>query len=444
MAISREDWLKAQYSVLGSALIEPSQVATIVTKTEPRDYSGTCLTVFQAMKDLFTSCQGPVDVIAVANQLGSEYRDFLAQLMAVTPSASNIEHYISICKEQARVLALRSIGTQISESESLDDIAKHISYANGLLVEKQQLQIVSMADALTSFYTRHTGEKHYLTWPIRELDDRLYAESGDFIVLGGYPSAGKSAFGLQFAWHSAATKRVGFYSLETSPEKLFDRQMANFAGISMDDIKRNKITDADWSQLTNLASHITTRNLEFIPAAGMSVADIQAIATMRRHEIVIIDYLQLLTASGASRYEQVTNISLALHRMAQTMGITILALSQLSRMGKDDKSAPTMASIRESGQIEQDADIVLLLYLENKDNMAGNRILKIGKNKEGTCPQILLEFDGKHQRFSKAENSTSLIGKFVADGKLIQRRNQTAGKQISMLPDDTPVPFEEQ
>lgn len=441
MAISGEDWLRAQYSVLGAALLDPSIVPLVITKTEERDYSGSCLSVYKAIKDIFSLGEGLVDVVSVANRMGEEYTSFLAQLMAVTPTTANIEHYITICKEQSRVLALRSIGAQISESESLDAISKHITSANSLLVEKQRLQIVSMEDALNSFYSRHTGEKHYLTWPIHELDDRLYAEQGDLIILGGNPSAGKSAFALQFAWHSARTKRVGFYSLETSPEKLFDRQMSSFAGISMDDIKRNKLTDADWSQLTTMSSSIISHKLEIVPAAGMSVADIQAVATMRRHEIVIIDYLQLLNASGVSRYEQVTNISLALHRMAQTTGVTILALSQLSRVAKDDKSAPTMASLRESGQVEQDADIVLLLYLEDKDNMAGNRILKIGKNKEGTCPQILLEFDGKHQRFQKAKQTGTVVSQMKKDANCAKRASR-ATQQFEQLPITTNVPFE--
>ena len=289
---------------------------------------------------------------------------------------------------------------------------------------------------------RHNGEAKYLTWPVRELNDRLYAEAGDFILIGGRPSAGKSAWSLQCAEHWAKTMRVGFFSLETSPEKLFDRQMASKAGLSMDDIKRNNISQAQWDQVWKMYKQIIDLPLEIIPAAGMTPADIRSVTMMRRYQLIIIDYVQLIQSGGSNRTEQVTNISLAFHRMAQDMQVTVVALSQLKR--KTDDSAPDSSDLRESGQLEQDADIIMQLQLEKKDHPEGNRFLYITKNKEGTTPRILLAFDGKHQQFSKAATTGSVVGKFAADGKRARRQNASTNQQMSMLPENTPVPFDEQ
>ena len=164
---------------------------------------------------------------------------------------------------------------------------------------------------------------------------------------------------------------------------------------------------------------------------------------MQGYQIIFVDYLQLLQGPGENRTAQVTGISIALHTLAQSMGVTVVALSQLSRQGQQGKNAPPdMSALRESGQIEQDADVVMMLSLADKDNPAGNRELRIRKNKEGTCPNILLAFDGKHQTFSKAQSD--VLGKLVAEGKKAKRRIQQPAQdpgQMTMLPDDTPVPF---
>lgn len=402
MAVSADRWLDAQYSVLGSVLIQQELAPKVVHETSERDYYGACLTVFRAIRKLFLS-GAAVDPVAVAAALGSEYREFLAQLMEITPTAANIDHYIALCRQQSRVAALRDLGRRMSESEDIDDLRKLMEDASGMMVERQSLKITTMADALKSFMERHTREAHYLTWPVKELNDRIYAELGDMIVIGGYPSSGKSAWALQCAWHWAKDYKVGFFSLETSSEKLFDRQMAAVAQLSMDNIKRNTIGQSDWDNVCSLTELITSRKLELIPAAGMTPADVRAVTMMRGYQIIFVDYLQLLQGDGENRATQVAKISMALHTMAQSMGVTVVALSQLARQGKNEKNAaPDMSALRESGQIEQDADLIMMLSLANKDQPEGNRELRIRKNKEGTCPNILLAFDGKHQTFTKA------------------------------------------
>lgn len=440
MAVTEQDWLQAQYSVLGAALLEPTIVPKVLTETSLHDYSGPCQAVYGALSKLYSS-GAPTDVVAVADVLSGRYNDFLRQLMEITPTAANVDYYISTCRSQAKVLSLRALGMELSKSGNVEQATSLLDKANGIMAQKQGIRVVTMTDALNRFAERAVKPKSYLSWPIAELNGRIYSEPGDLIILGGYPSAGKSALSIQCAAHWATSKRVGYYSLETGADKLFDRFLAMRLGFGLDKIKNNALTSVDWESYAAASSEIAGLQLDLIPAAGMSVLDIRATAQYRRHDIVIIDYLQLLRSPGNGRYEQVTNISLALHTMAQSLGITVVALSQLTRASRGS-DAPSMADLRESGQIEQDADLILLLYLEDQDKMDGPRIMRIAKNKEGTCPSIKLDFDGKRQIFCKASGDAA--AKYSSMGRKAKRQSSKKpdAEQMSydMLPSDTPLP----
>ena len=355
-----EKWLDAQYSVLGSVLISPEVAPRVMSGTSEQDYSGTCRTVFLAIKKLFLS-GAAIDPVSVSGALGPNYRDFLVQLMQITPTAANIDAYITLCREQSRVAAVRELAQKMAVADTSEKLRPLLEKASGLMADKPNLKITTMADALASFMQRHTQEPDYLTWPVPELNDQIYGELGDFFIIAGSPSTGKSAWALQCAWHWAKRYKVGFFSLETSSEKLFDRQMAAAAQINMEVIKRNVLSQAEWDKVCGMNPEITARNLELIPAAGMTPADVRAVTMMRGYQIIFIDYLQLLAASGDNRTAQVTSISIALHTLAQSMGVTVVALSQLARK---KEGAPSMSDLRESGQIEQDADMVMILSLE--------------------------------------------------------------------------------
>lgn len=436
-----EKWLDAQYSVLGSVLISPEVAPRVMSGTSEKDYSGTCRTVFLAIKKLFLS-GAAIDPVSVSGALGPNYRDFLVQLMQITPTAANIDAYITLCREQSRVAAVRELAQKMAVADTSEKLRPLLEKASGLMADKPNLKITTMADALASFMQRHTQKPDYLTWPVRELNDQIYGELGDFFIIAGSPSTGKSAWALQCAWHWAKQYKVGFFSLETSSEKLFDRQMAAAAQINMEVIKRNVLSQSEWDKVCGMNPEITARNLELIPAAGMTPADVRAVTMMRGYQIIFIDYLQLLAASGDNRTAQVTSISIALHTLAQSMGVTVVALSQLARK---KEGAPSLSDLRESGQIEQDADMVMILSLEKKDDPSGNRILHVAKNKEGICPKVMLAFDGKHQTFSKANRSGDVLGQMVADGKKAKRKahQQADPNQMQILPGNTPVPFEQ-
>lgn len=442
MAVAGDKWLDAQYSVLGSMLISPEVVPKVMHETTEADYCGGCLTVYRAIQSLFLS-GSPVDPVAVASSLGSNYREFLVQLMEITPTAANIDLYTNICREQSRVAAIREIAARMAAEENMDKLRPLVEQANGLMVQRPGLKITTMQDALEAFMEHHTQERKYLTWPVTELNEYIYAEPGDFIIIGGYPSSGKSAWALQCAWHWARDHKVGFFSLETSSEKLFDRQMSAIAELTMDAIKRNDIKQSEWEHICSISPEITSRNLELVPAAGMTPADVRAVTMMRGYQIIFVDYLQLLQGSGENRTNQVTSISIALHTLAQSMGVTVVALSQLARQAdKQSKADPDMSSLRESGQIEQDADLVMMLSLADKEQPGGDRNLRIRKNKEGICPNVLLAFDGKHQTFSKSRASYKNYPKQKPRRTPVLAEMQPQ-QQMFDLPASTPTPFDQ-
>lgn len=343
----------------------------------------------------------PVDPVTVSHALDPSYRQFLVDLMEITPTAANIDHYIRICREQAQTLVARDLAQDMVSAANSEQMYTLLGKLNQVLTAKPSSKVVSLRDAIQDFDVRHTKPVNYLHWPLTALDARLYAEPGDLIVVGGAPSAGKTALALQCAWHWAKDHNVGVYSLETSARKLLDRQISAATGIPMDDIKRNTISPADWNKLRAAAEDISDRRLDYISAASMTVADIRTMTVERKYDVIIVDYLQLIQSTGDNRTAQVTAISIGLHTLAQTLGVTVVALSQLSRQGQGSKQL-SMRHLKESSQIEQDADIILLLALGLEDKPDGYRVLRVAKNKEGTCPDMVLAFDGSRQTFSPA------------------------------------------
>ena len=223
-----------------------------------------------------------------------------------------------------------------------------------------------------------------------------------YVVLAGRPSAGKTALALQMATHMGRRAKVGFYSLETTPSKLINRIVSNRAIIDFGHINCREMTPEEWTRLNRLQREIAESDVELVHAPGWRVQDIMDCAIRRRHKIVFIDYLQELTGPGRDRFAIVTNISLALHAMAQERKIMVVALSQFSRASEARDGEPSLTDLRESGQIEQDADAVLALYKNEADSAPANeRVLQVLKNKEGRLGKVYLDFDGSVQQFAE-------------------------------------------
>ena len=394
---------KARQSVLGSILISPQIVVDVVQQLTQEDFGpGVLGNVYAGICRLFSRGK-PVDPVTVLAEVGNEYEQLLKELMIATPTAANWEAYADIIRDAVQLGKLQAAAMQIVGAADLAEARKSAENLSLLLAQRNSLRSVSFADGIREFYERQSKHltPNYLRWSFRPLDENLFAEPGDLIVLGGYPSAGKTLLAAQFAYEMATAqcKRVGIFSLETSDRKLYDRVATYAAELDFDAVKSARLSDSELDTVAALGARDDRVQLDVIPVSGMSPMDIRAVSLSRRYDVIFIDYLQLLNSSGRDRYEKITNISLALKQLGRDTGITVVALSQLSRPEKGRRSAPTLASLRESGQIEQDADIVMLLYLEDEENPSGNRTLNVAKNKDGELGHFRLGFYPKHMKF---------------------------------------------
>lgn len=441
-----EDWTQAQRSVVGSVLIDPKVLPMVLRLCKPSDMTGSCATIYAAMQEL--SLGGtPVDPVTVLARIGPAYEQELMQLMQLTPTAANAEAYAQICAEQAQLARLHALAMQLTEARRMEDALPLIQGMTEQLGDHNARRISTLNEAMTSFCERHDSgaqAPEYIPFGLPKLDQHLTAELGDVIVLGGYPSDGKSAMMLQWAWELSKRYRVGIFSLETSTRKLTDRFAAQAAAIRMDHIKQNALSNQEWDQTILMGRQMAKREqIDLIEAAGSTVTDILATALARKHQVVMIDYVQLIRPGtqrrGGTRNEEVAEISMALHTMAQRHGILVVELSQLSRpqgTGKGKALAPpTLASLRESGQLEQDADIVMLLYRTKPDSLGSPRRLHIAKNKEGTTGMVDLRFVGSIQRFEEADGEDEdLDRRFAGETKKRREREHAARSGQEELP----------
>lgn len=448
MCVTSDNWLEAQYSVLGSALIDERVVPRIISETDEADYSGGCRNVFRAIKRLFDKGI-PVDPVSVNNALGGNYQKFLMDLMEITPTAANVGTYIQICRERSRLLAIREALSSMDAVETMDDARAILEKANALASSTKRQRSVTLQQAFMDFGQRMQEKPRYLRWPIQQMQDNLRVKAGNVVLIAAEPSVGKTAFALQCAVHWAKSSRVGFFSFETDCETLGDRISSHVMSISMEDIQNRKLTDDQWQRYAYLGAKNSDRTLTLEPASGMTVSDIRARTVEKGYQIIVIDYLQLIASKGVNRVEQVTNISLALHELAQSLKVTVIGLSQVSR--SDDDHTPRNSDLRESGQLEQDADVIIFLKLRNKAKPDGPRRLYVTKFKEGKRFQTNLSFAGETQTFAwMSEVEAKAFDAVTAAGKEFKQKktqmpnipeNPNVPGQMEMLPDDTDVPF---
>ena len=243
-------------------------------------------------------------------------------------------------------------------------------------------------EALEKRLSEPEKRQKYLPFGFSALDGRVWVYPGKFLILGGYPSSGKTALALNMAVSMSRSWRVGFYSLETDFPTVFNRLAAYVSGVKYAHIQDGELTEQEGETLRGILPLFPPTGLTVERASRLNVQTLQASALSQRYDVIFIDYLQLLESDlrrDASRYEQTTRVSMELHRFAQDRGVAVIALSQLSRPDKAQKKPrrPTMSDLRESGQLEQDADVVMILAQDAEDPDSGDRLLYIDKNKDG-------------------------------------------------------------
>lgn len=400
----------AQAAVLGAMLIDADCIADVLADTsETMFVSSAYRTVYGCIRQLFQEAQ-PVDPVTVGAALkeraGQDYGELLVQLMDVTPTSANVGSYVEILKRESIVWRLRGIGAALAETEDLPAAERLMEKANAAMSLKSGVEVWDMTQMWENFCQRHaqTAKTEYIRWGYDFIDERVYTARGDYCVIGGYSSIGKTCLALCMAMKMAQQYRVGFFSYETDKEKLTDRIMSAKAMVGLSDIKQNKLGEKEWEELAYAASSLSRTGLQIMQCSGFTVADIQSVALSRHYDVVFVDYLQLVEADGRKgwgRPEEVGSISRGLQRMSHEHGITAVVLSQLTPDdGRKKNEAPTMYDLRESRQIAMDADVIFLLYLEDPADRAGPRILKCDKNKDGQAGWYkVMQFQGRIQSF---------------------------------------------
>lgn len=387
----------AEAAVIGSVMVDESAAALAFAQLSPEDFEdGEIRKAFEDMADVYEE-YGKID-IALASKLPS--RSAILQCMETLPSISNYREYVRCVKAESSARQARAIAGDIFLGEySGDEILERAGKIMDTVRQDTGVQNLSMQE-LSWQWLQEQADKtdRSLKTGFATLDRSLRIMPGDFVIVGGRPSSGKTAFSLQLAEMFARRgKRVIYFSYETAPAKLFNRMVSNSGHLLLADIL-NKRVDTGAEATRRALEYLNGLPLRVVQAAGKSVAWCGSVAAEYRADVILVDYLGLIPAKGASRYEQVTNVSLALHTLAQQTGRTVVALSQLKRV--EGAARPTMQDLRESGQVEQDADAVILLHSNREKS---EYAVVLAKNKEGITGEMPIVFDGPYQTFYEAE-----------------------------------------
>ena len=423
-------WEQAQYSVIGSLLRAPDEWAgEIFQSATPAMFGNKALRhVFEAAREIW-SAGTPVDPVTLGAKAGKEYAQTIVDCVNLTPTAVNCGAYLKILQEQARLSAMQVEALSISTAETVEDATESYEKIGKLLAATEDIEDYSLTEMIGMYLDRMNDPTppDYLHFGMDRLDSALAVTPGMFLIIGADSSTGKTALALQFAVHIAkAGKRVGFFSLETPQEPLQNRILSQhqLAGIPVPSSQQKKLTDEDYARAAQAGILSQDIPLRVIRKAN-TLEKIRARTLQRRFEVIFIDYVQLIDVQGKERFDVVTRISMGLHRMAQELGIVIVGLSQVTPPEKGKKVKLTVDDLRESRQLKQDADIVLLMTrATGKDDPPEARILEVAKNKDGRRPKLRLNFDPTHMTFTPLITMDDIR----SDGRLVRQHQEMQRK----------------
>ena len=423
-------WEQAQYSVIGSLLREPDEWAgEIFQSATPAMFGNKALRhVFEAAREIW-SAGTPVDPVTLGAKAGKEYSQTIVDCVNLTPTAVNAGAYLKILQEQARLSAMQVEALSISTAETVEDATESYEKIGKLLAATEDIEDYSLTEMIGMYLDRMNDPTppDYLHFGMDRLDSALAVTPGMFLIIGADSSTGKTALALQFAVHIAKSgKRVGFFSLETPQEPLQNRILSQhqLAGIPVPSSQQKKLTDEDYARAAQAGILSQDIPLRVIRKAN-TLEKIRARTLQRRFDVIFVDYVQLIDVQGKERFDVVTRISMGLHRMAQELGIVIVGLSQVTPPEKGKKVKITVDDLRESRQLKQDADIVLLMTkATGKDDPPEARILEVAKNKDGRRPKLRLNFDPTHMTFTPLITMDDIR----SDGRLVRQQQEMQRK----------------
>ncbi len=429
--------LEAEQSLLGGLMLAHhawDQVADVVSADD--FYRNDHRLIFEAIGTLMERDQPP-DAVTVSEHLERQGElatagglDYLAQLVQDTPSAANIRAYAQIVRERAMLRSLIEIGGDIAASahdsegrtvEELVDLAEQQVFdiadrgqrsGQGF---KPLKEVVSQTVDRLDILSRTEGDITGIPTGFTEMDEKTAGlQRGDLIVIAGRPSMGKTSLALNIAENAAIGHQIptAIFSMEMSAEQLSFRMIGSIGRVSQAHLKTGNLTDDDWARVNSAVSMMSNAPIFIDDAPSLTPTEVRARSRRlkRRHKLglIIVDYLQLMQVTGTkeNRATEISEISRSLKALAKEVNVPVIALSQLNRSveQRTDKR-PVMSDLRESGAIEQDADVIFFIYRDevyDRDTpRKGIADIIIGKQRNGPAGEFRLTFMGE---FTKFEN----------------------------------------
>lgn len=436
---------EAEQSVLGSLMLDKDAIIRVADFLQPADfYKNSNATIFETMLELYEE-RDPIDVLSISNKLEEKGKleevggsSYVASLVNTVPSASHVSHYAKVVQKKGMLRRLITAANKILEMgySGMEDVEKILDEAEQGIFKVSQKYLkqdfIPIKSILESAFNR-IDELHKDDSSIRgvptgfpDLDNVLAGlQKSDLLILAARPSIGKTTFALDIARQIGVQSKVpvGIFSLEMSSDQLIDRMLAAQAGIDLWRLRTGKLRsngpENDFEKLNEAMGILSEAPIYIDDTASANIMEMRTMARRLQSEhklgLIIIDYLQLMEGrktSGDNRVQEISEISRALKQLARELNIPIIALSQLSRQVESrSPQIPKLSDLRESGSIEQDADVVLMLYREDREkpDTPNKNIVEVivAKHRNGPLGKASLYFEEQSTTFKSLERAHS-------------------------------------
>ncbi|MEX0652265.1 MAG: replicative DNA helicase [Candidatus Paceibacterota bacterium] len=432
--------LDSEKALLGSIMLKPEAMHDIIDMVKPDSYySEKHRIIYNSMLELFEKNE-PIDILSLSTKLKEKKHfdqigggSYLTELVNFVPSASNIKHYADIVQKKFMMRNLINAADHISELgyDEDTDIEHTLDAAQASIFEvtnSPTLQkFIAIKDTLAEAWERiehlhqSKDEMRGIESGFKELDNLLAGfQKSDLIILAARPSMGKTTLALDIARQAAVQHKtpVAIFSLEMSSQQLVDRMLAAQSYVNAWKLRTGNLsTDEEFDKLQAALSVLSEAPIYIDDKSSSNVLQMRSIARRLKHEkglgLVIVDYLQLIMPTQGrtndSMVQQVTEISRALKQMARELDVPVIALSQLSRAVEQRRGRPRLSDLRDSGSIEQDADVVMFIHREDKMNETSDRPniaeILVEKHRNGPVGKVELYFDDQKVTFLSIDKS---------------------------------------
>ncbi len=424
--------ISAEQAALGSMLLQEDAILHGVDILRPEDfYKKSHQIIFKCILELFEKSRG-VDLVTLTEELNRVNLleeiggvTYLTNLINSVPTAANIEYYIKIIEEKSILRNLINSATKIISMgyEEKEDAKVLLDKAEHLVFEISQRNIrqsfVPIKELITDSYEKIEDLYHreeFITGVSSGFDEFDEITTGfqpsEFIVIAGRPAMGKTAFCMSIAQYASISKNtpVAIFSLEMSKSQLVQRMLCSEARIDAHNLRKGRLAEKDWAPLSMAAGRLASASIFIDDTAGITCLEIKAKARRLKAQhnlgLVIIDYLQLISSSGRieNRQQEISEISRSLKGLARELNVPVIAVSQLSRAVEQRiERRPRLSDLRESGAIEQDADLVVFIYREEyykpKTEKKGIAEVIISKQRNGPTGKVELTFVKEYAKF---------------------------------------------